>query len=101
MHTSQTDNGGEFVNTQLQMHCQERGISLITSIAYNPELNGRVERRNHMHIEGTRTMLKDSKLGKDLWAKAISTYVYIHNRCPSSILINGITPYQKVFSHAP
>jgi len=51
-------------------------------------------------MEGTRKMLKDSKLGKDLWAEAISTHVYICNRCPSSILINGIMPY-KVLSHAP
>src|SRR5882724_1478451 len=94
------DNGGEFVNTQLQMHCQEHGISLITSIAYNPELNGQAERRNHMHIEGTRTMLKNSELGKDLWAEAISTHIYICNRCPSSILINEITPFERVFGHA-
>src|SRR5882724_6895954 len=54
-----------------------------------------------MHIEGTRTMLKDSELGKDLWAEAISTHIYICNRCPFSILINGMTPYEKVFGHAP
>ena len=46
-------------------------------------------------------MLKDSKLGRDLWAEAISTHVYIWNRCPSSILPNGIMPYERVFSHAP
>ena len=40
IHTLQMDNGGEFVNTQLQTHYQDRGISLVTSIAYNPELNG-------------------------------------------------------------
>src|SRR5882724_4875498 len=101
MHTLRMDNGGEFVNTQLQTHCRERGISMITSVAYNPELNGRAERRNRTHIEGTRTMLKDSELGKDLWAEAIATHVYIRNRCPSSILINGMTPYEKVFGHAP
>ena len=46
-------------------------------------------------------MLKDSELGKDLWGEAISTHVYIHNRCPSSILPNNVTPYEKVFGHAP
>ena len=46
-------------------------------------------------------MLKDSELGRDLWAEAISTHIYIWNRCPSSILPNGITPYERVFSHAP
>src|SRR5882724_10405435 len=54
IHTLRTDNGGEFVNQQLQEYCQDRGISLITSVAYNPELNGRAERQNWMHMEGAR-----------------------------------------------
>ena len=101
IHTLRTDNGGEFINSQLQCHCQDRGITLKTSVAYNPELNGRAEWRNRTHIEGTRTMLKDSVLGKDLWGEAISTHVYIRNRCPSSILPNGITPYERTFGHPP
>src|SRR5882724_1144117 len=101
VHTLWTDNGGEFVNNQLQEYCQSRGISLITSVAYNPELNGCAERRNRTHIEGARTMLKDSELGKDLWGEAISTHIYIHNRCPSSILPNHITPYERIFGHPP
>jgi len=77
MHTLKSDNGGEFVNNRLQSHCQDRGISLITSVAYNPELNGCAKRRNQTHIEGARTMLKDSELGKYLWAEAISTHIYL------------------------
>ena len=46
-------------------------------------------------------MLKDSELGKDLWGEAMATHVYIHNRCPSSVLPNGITPYERVFGHPP
>ena|SRR5882724_13210350 len=53
------------------------------------------------HIEGTRTMLKDSDLGKDPCGKALSTHVYIHNHCPSSTLPGNITPYEKVIGHAP
>ncbi len=101
VHTLRTDNGGEFINGPLQNHCRERGIALITSVAYNPELNRRAERRNRTHIEGARTMLKASELGKDLWGEAILTHVYLRNRCPSSILPGGITPYEKVFGHAP
>src|SRR6266481_8124215 len=71
------------------------------SVAYNPEMNRHAERRNRTLVEGARTMLKDSELGKDLWAEAISTHVYICNRCPSSILPNNVTPYEKVFGHAP
>jgi len=46
-------------------------------------------------------MLKDTELGKDLWGEAIATHIYICNRCPSSILPNGITPYKLVFGHMP
>ena len=46
-------------------------------------------------------MLKDSDLGKDLWGEAISTHVYIRNRCPTSVLPNYMTPYEKVFGHSP
>ena len=77
VHTFKTDNGGEFINHELQKHCENRGISVSTSVAYNPELNGHAERRNRTLIEGARTMLKDSELGKDLWAKAISTHIYL------------------------
>ena len=44
VHTLRIDNGGEFVNAQLQTHCREHRISLVTSIAYNPEVNGHAER---------------------------------------------------------
>jgi len=101
VHTLRTDNGGELVNHRLQEYCQGRGITMITSVAYNLELNGHAERRNRTHIEGARTMLKDSELGKDLWGEAISTHIYIHNRCPSSILPNHITPYERIFGHPP
>src|SRR5882672_5406239 len=46
-------------------------------------------------------MLKDSQLGKDMWAEAISTHVYIRNRCPTSILPNHITPHERVYGHPP
>jgi len=40
VHTLKTDNGGEFINHELRSPCQSRGISLVTSVPYNPELNG-------------------------------------------------------------
>jgi len=46
-------------------------------------------------------MLKDSQPGKDLWGEAMSTHVYICNRCPSSIFPRNITPYEKIFGHSP
>ena len=39
IHTLRMDNGGKFMNSELQTHCRERGIMSITSVAHNPELN--------------------------------------------------------------
>src|SRR5882724_5929393 len=35
IHTLRMDNGGKFVNSELQTHCQERGIMSITSVTHN------------------------------------------------------------------
>ena len=61
----QTENGGEFVILQLKYYCGDRGISLITPVAYNLAQNGQAERQNWTHIKGARTMLKDLELGRD------------------------------------
>jgi len=100
LHTLCMDNGGEFLNHKLQSHCHNQGISISTSVTYNPELNGHAEWHNRTLVEGARKMLQDSELGKDLWAEAILTHIC--NLCPSSILPNHIMPYEKkVFGHAP
>ena len=44
VHTLRTENGGEFINAELQTYCQERGITSLTSVAYNLELNGHAKR---------------------------------------------------------
>jgi len=71
------------------------------SVAYNTELNGHAERRNCTHIKAARMMLKDLELEIDLWGEAISTHIYIYNRCPSSMLHNNITLYKRVFRQPP
>jgi len=40
IHTLRTDNGGEFTGQEMREYCRGRGISQITSVAYNPEQNG-------------------------------------------------------------
>jgi len=84
VHTLKTDNGGEFINHKLKSHCHSRGISLMTSVPYSPELNGQAERWNRTHVEGMRTMLRDSDLGKDLWGEALLTHIYIVTDAPQA-----------------
>jgi hypothetical protein len=45
--------------------------------------------------EKGKAMLEDSGLGKELWAKAMVTANYTHNRLPSRV--HGKTPWEKFF----
>ena len=67
------------------------GVKHETSIAYQPQQNGRGERVNRILLEKTRCMLADSKLPLKFWAEAISTACYTSNRSPKRCL-GGITP---------
>ena len=44
VHTFRTDNGGEFINNEMDKYCQNSGISVSTSVTYYLELNGCAER---------------------------------------------------------
>ncbi|CAK9868015.1 unnamed protein product [Sphagnum jensenii] len=44
-------------------------------------------------------MLEDSRLGEELWAKAMVTTIYTRNRLPSRA--HGKTPWEKLFREKP
>lgn len=76
----QTDNGSEFLNSNLKIFLTDKGILHERSVPFTPEQNGSVERANRVVIEGIRTLIHDSKLPECLWAEAASTVVYTTNR---------------------
>ncbi|GKA58743.1 retrovirus-related pol polyprotein from transposon TNT 1-94 [Tanacetum coccineum] len=78
--TIQTDNGTEFKNKKLRAFYAKLGIVHKTSIAQTPQQNGVVERRNRTLVEAAQTMLIFSKAPEFLWAKAIVTACFTHNR---------------------
>ena len=45
-------------------------------------------------------MLDWSKLPQSFWAEAVSTAVYIRNRCPTKA-VKGMTPYEALFGSKP
>ncbi|MBW0519959.1 hypothetical protein O181_059674 [Austropuccinia psidii MF-1] len=63
-----SDNGKEFVNTDLQYFFERRGISHLTTAPYTPEQNPFARRGNQTTITKTRCLLKDSGLDLSLWA---------------------------------
>ncbi|GJT91277.1 retrovirus-related pol polyprotein from transposon TNT 1-94 [Tanacetum coccineum] len=73
------DNGTEFINQTLRVFYENVGISHQTSVAFTPQQNGVVERRNQTLIEAAHIMLIFSKALLLLWAEAINTACYTQN----------------------
>ncbi|MCH97475.1 retrovirus-related pol polyprotein from transposon tnt 1-94, partial [Trifolium medium] len=57
--------------------------------------NGLAERRNRSILNMARSMVKQKQLPKRFWAEAVSTAVYILNRCPTKRLIDKVS--EEVF----
>lgn len=88
-----TDGGGEFVNSEIAKLLSELGIVHQISSAYCPEQNGRAEREMRTVVESARTMLVAKNLGKEFWAEAVNTAVFVLNRTGTSPT-EGKTPYE-------
>ena len=58
------------------------------TIAYTPQQNGIVERKNSSILNMTRTMLKERGLSKEYWAEAVVCTAYLLNRCPTKSVRN-------------
>ena len=95
-----TDNGGEYCSKEFESFLKENGIVHQLTVPYNPAQNGVAERMNRTVMESARAMMSHSNLPNQFWAEAVSTSVYIHNRCPTSAL-DGVTPYECLFKQKP
>ena len=94
------DNGTEFKNKLLDDFCINKGIKSEFSIARTPQQNGVAERKNRTLIEAARTMLADSTLPIQFWAKAVSAACYILNRV-SITKPQMKTPYELLMKRKP
>jgi transposase InsO family protein len=74
-----TENGTEFTNLILQNFFDSIGITHQRSVAYTPQQNGVVERRNRTIVEAARTMLSSSNLPLNLLSEAVSTACFTQN----------------------
>ena len=95
-----TDNGSGFVNSELGPFLKKNGILHQTSAPYCPEANGRVEREMRTLKDTARAMLQRYEMPEYLWAEAIATSVYVHNRVLDK-QSPEITAYERVFGKKP
>lgn len=95
------DNGGEYVSKDFKLFCDQKGIKIQYTVAYNPEQNGKAERLNRTIMEKARCLIFDAELGKELWGEAVRTSVYLINRTETRALENHKTPAEIWNSEKP
>ncbi|UYV62499.1 SMG1 [Cordylochernes scorpioides] len=77
----------------------QSGIKHQLTVPYSPAQNGVAERKNRSLMEMTRCMLFDSGLPQSLWAEAVTTANYLHNRIPSKA--TDKTPFELWTNRKP
>lgn len=98
--TWRNDGGGEFLNTELQKHMQDLGITLEKTIRYFHEQAGVVERLNRTIQSIMRCKLFGSDLPKTFWSMAVTSAAYLHNRT-SNTNTDGKTPQELFLTIKP
>ena len=97
LKTLRTDNGGEYTSNKFETYLKDEGIRHERTVPKTPEQNGVAERLNRTLVESARSMLLDANL---YWAEAVSTAVYLKNRCPTKA-VQGMTPYEAWHGEKP
>lgn len=75
-----TDNGREYVSSELSKFLRKEGIQHQLTVVYTPQQNGVAERKNRFLTETAKCMLLDANLDNRFWGEAILTATYLQNR---------------------
>lgn len=95
-----TDNGSEYMDKDVRLFLEEKGIHHHTSNVYTPQQNGVAERK-HRHLLGVaRSLMFSMNVPKHMWGEAVLTATYLINRTPSRVL-GFISPRQKLLGLYP
>ena len=89
-----SDNGGEYVSTEMRGWLATQGIEQQFSNADTPQQNGVAERFNRTMVEAVRSMLQGAGLSKGFWGEATLCFNHTRNRTPTKGLTGGITPME-------
>lgn len=78
------DNGGEYSSNNFKNYCKQKGIRIVYTVPYNPEMNSVSERLNRTLQEKARSMLLAADIDWKFWNEAVLTANYLKNRSPTS-----------------
>jgi hypothetical protein len=90
-----TDWKSEHSNGEMAAYCGKKGVVHQSMATYILEQNAVLERLNRVLMEQARTMLIESWLPDEMWAKAVVITNYIENR--TSMSAHGKTPWEACF----
>jgi hypothetical protein len=82
----QSDEGGEFRNSELLEEFKKNGIVIKQTVPYHSQTNPVAERSNRTILTMIRTMLLAANLPKQLWSEAAKHAAYTKNRLPHKSL---------------
>jgi len=77
-----TDNGGEYITSELQSFLREQGIVHETSTPYVHQQNGRAEWLNRTLLEKVQSIRLEACLPDSWWEFAFATATYVYNCTP-------------------
>lgn len=95
-----SDNGTEFVNSQVQNFLHDEGILRETSCVSTPQQNGRVERKHRHILNVARALRFQANLPLTFWGECVLTAVHLINRTPT-VANKGVTPYEMLYGKSP
>lgn len=99
--TWHTDNGGEFMSSDIHVFCHEFAIIRSFSVPFDPPQNAHAERMWGILLRTMRIMLAESHVHESFWTYAARHACMLHNVLPSTKLAGEISPYQAKYKVPP
>ena len=99
--TWHTDNGGEFLSSDVDEFCKEFAIKRSYSVPYAPPQNAHAERIWGILLKTIRTTLAHSALPDKYWVYAIENAAQLHNAMPSLKLDGQVSPHEALYQVKP
>lgn len=94
------DKGGEYMSAEWERFMLQHGIERQHTTAATPQQNGVAERTNRILDTGVASLLSDASLASSFWGEALSSFIHVLNRSPSSA-VDGKTPYEAFYHRKP
>jgi transposase InsO family protein len=99
--TWHTDNGREFVSSDLDAFCDEFAVRRSFSVPYAPPQNAHAERMWGIILRTVRVLLVESNVHESFWTYAAQHACMLHNVMPNTRLAGEMSPYQAKYKTLP